>query len=124
MTGQVLIGGTDISDLVVDGTYQMDAVETFESWMDGNKLTHRSGSVTKINGSFDVVLCEKSGYTLSQFKTVIDNATSNGVSFAAVYVTNEGAAEAVDCYISLTSKEHILTASGFIDVITVGIKER
>ena len=35
MTGQAIIGQTDISNLIVDETYKMDAEGVYESWLDG-----------------------------------------------------------------------------------------
>lgn len=124
MTGQVVIGSSDISNYIVEDTYKINAVESFESWMDGNKLQHRSGVVEKVKGSFNVVCAPQNDLTAAELKTIFTNATTNGVTYAAVYVANKGTVEAIDCYYSLSSAEHILTASGFIDVITVEIQER
>lgn len=124
MTGQVIIGSSDITNLIVDGSYQMDAVESFESWLDGNKMEHRSGIVEKVKGSFNVVLAPQNNQTLAGFKQIMTNATTDGVTYATVYVTNKGAVEAIDCFYALTNEEHILTTNGFIDVVKVEIQER
>lgn len=125
MTGVALIGSVDISNLIVDGTYKMDAEEVYESWKDGNYVEHRIYTSTKIRGSFDVALSSKNDCTLSQFKTIINNATTNHVLLGAFYCTNSGAVEAVNAFCELKNKNHILTADGtFIDIITVEIIEK
>lgn len=125
MTGQAIIGSTDISNLIVDETYKMDAEGVYESWLDGNYVEHRIYTASKIRGTFDVVLSSKNNCTLSQFKTIIDNATNNNILTGAFYCTNSGQVEAVNAFCHLVNKDHILTADGsFIDVITVEITER
>lgn len=125
MTGQAIIGSTDISNLIVDGSYKMDLEPSYQSWKDGNYVEHRIYARQKIRGEFEVALGTKAGKTLPQFKTIISNATNNNVTTAAFYVTNKGTVEAVNAYVTLTSKEHILTADGsFIDVVSVEVTER
>ena len=125
MIGQAIIGQTDISNLIVDDTYKMDAEGVYESWKDGNYVEHRIYTSSKIRGSFNVVLSSKNNCTLSQFKAIIDGATTNHVLLGAFYCTNTGQMEAVNAYCKLTNKDHILTADGsFIDIVTVEITER
>lgn len=125
MTGQAIIGNVDISNLIVDESYKMDAEEVYEEWKDGNGAKHRIYDDPKVNGSFDVVLSIKNNCTLSQFKAIINGATNNHVLLGAFYCTNTGTVEAVNAFCKLTNKEHIATADGsFIDVVTVEITER
>lgn len=125
MTGQAIIGSTDITNLIVDGSYKMDLEPSFQSWEDGNYVEHRIYARQKIRGEFEVALGSKAGKTLPQFMTILNNATNNNVTTAAFYVTNKGSVEAVNAYVTLTNKEHILTADGsFIDVVSVEITER
>ena len=124
MTGVAIIGSTDISNLIVDGSYKMDNEGQYESWKDGNFVEHRSGRRTKLKGSFDVCLCSKTGKTLSQFNTLVESATGcTGATTAAFYVTNTGAVKAVNAFVHLENSEHILTSSGWIDVVTVEVQE-
>lgn len=125
MTGQAIIGITDISNLIVDGTYKMDLEDLYESWKDGNYVEHRIYVSSKIRGTFDVVLSSKNNCTLSQFKTIIDNATNNNVLTGAFKCTNTGTVEAVNAFCRLVNKEHIATADGsFIDIVSVEITEK
>lgn len=125
MTGQAIIGSTDISNLIVDGTYKMDLEPSYQSWEDGNYVEHRIYARQKIRGEFDVALGSKTGKTMAQFMTILNGATTNNVTLGAFYVTNKGTVEAVNAYVKLENKEHILTADGsFIDVVSVEITER
>ena len=125
MTGQAIIGSTDISNLIVDGSYKMDLEPSYQSWEDGNYVEHRIYARQKIRGEFDVALGSKAGKTMAQFMTILNGATTNNVTLGTFYVTNKGTVEAVNAYVTLTSKEHILTADGsFIDVVSVEVTER
>lgn len=124
MTGQAIIGSTDISNLIVDESYKMDNESQYESWRDGNFVEHRSGRHTKLKGSFDVCLSPKTGTTLAQFHSLVENATgSAGTILGAFYCTNTGAVKAVNAFVHLESSEHILTSNGWIDVLTVEVQE-
>ena len=125
LSREVVIGTTDITPYVIEGTYKMDAQDTFESWLDGNKVEHRIIVTSKVQGEFNVVLCTQNSMPLDDFSDIFTNAESNGVINALVYVTNKGVKKAISAYYELTSKEHTLLADGsFLDVVTVGITER
>lgn len=124
MTGQAIIGSTDISNLIVDESYKMDNESQYESWRDGNFVEHRTGRHTKLKGTFDVCLSPKTGTTLAQFHSLVENATgSAGTTTAAFYCTNTGAVKAVNAFIHLANSEHILTSNGWIDVVSVEVQE-
>lgn len=120
----IMIGTTPITDLIVNGTYKMDAKDIYESWKDGNYREHRVIVTSKVEGSFDVVL-PSDGTSLADFMEIIRDSEVNGVITALVDVTNRGSAEAISAYYELDNKEHNITTSGrVIDVVTVKLKER
>ena len=124
MNGVAIIGNTDITNLIVDGSYKMDNESQYESWKDGNYVEHRSGRRTKLKGKFDVCLSSKTGTTLSQFHSLVENATgSAGTIIGAFYCTNTGAVKAVNAFVHLESSDHILTTNGWIDVVSVEVQE-
>ena len=124
MNGVAIIGQTDISNLIVDGSYKMDNSSQYESWLDGNFVEHRSGRHEKLKGTFDVCLSPKTGTTLSQFHSLVENATgSAGTLIGAFYCTNTGAVKAVNAFVHLKNSEHILTTNGWIDVVSVEVQE-
>lgn len=118
----ILINNHDITDHIIEGTYQMDASESFESWKDGNFNQHRIIVTSKVNGSFEVVCSNKTGsITLATFASYIQS----GVNTCLMYVTNKGYSKAINAYIELDNKKHELMADGtFLDIITVKIEER
>lgn len=121
---KIMIGTTDITGLIVDGTYNMDAKDKYESWQDANYVEHRIIVASKVEGSFDVVL-KSDGTSLADFVDIIEAAETNGVITALVDVTNKGSAKAISAYYELENKTHDITASGkVVDVVTVNLKER
>ena len=124
MIGKAIIGSTDISNLVVEGTYKVDMEEEYTQWEDGNRVKHRVANVNKLKGSFDVVLCDKVGMTVSELNSVVNAAkASTGAALCAFYCTNTGTVEAVNAFIHLGNSDHILTTEGFIDIITVEVEQ-
>ena len=126
MTIHAVIDGTDLTPYIVDGSYNINKEDSSESWEDGNKLEHRIVIASKVKGSFDLACSNRDG-GLSTFdlNALIGGAT---VSMYAVriglYVPTEGSFGTYDCYYSLTSKEHKITPSGEVDVVTLTLKER
>ena len=122
----VVIGSTNIKNYIVAGTYKMDSSDSFESWQDGNFVQHRVIVTSKVNGSFDVACCNKTGsITLADFTAIFTNAEDEGVIIASVFVTNKGIQNTIEAYYKMTTKEHTLLADGtFLDVVTVSIEEK
>lgn len=124
MTGQAVIGNTDVSDLIVDGSYNMDLDQRYESWLDGNGAEHRSAKIEKTAGSFDVILSAKT-MTLSQFYSLVKNSTADtGATLCGFASTTTGTFKAINAYLRMTNKEHTVTSSGFVDIVTVEVQER
>lgn len=125
MQGIVVIGQTDISNYIIEGTYSMDSEDAYESWKDGNFVEHRIIVSRKVKGKFNLALSGKNNMTLAQFKAMLNAADNNGVLTMSVNLTNTGSNKAIEAYYSLKSKEHTLMAGGtFMDVVTMEIQER
>ena len=121
---RILVGTTDITDYIVDGTYEMDAEDTFESWRDGNYVVHRIIVTSKVKGSFNVV-CSHETIDLEDFRELFDDVADTGKVTMTVYVTNTGKTEVISAYYAMTNADHIIRADGtYIDVVTVEITER
>lgn len=122
----VVISSTNIKNYIVAGTYKMDSSDSYESWLDGNFVQHRVIVTSKINGSFDVVCCNKTGsITLADFYDIFGDSQDEGVVICSVYVTNRGQQRTIEAYYKITTKEHTLLADGsFLDVLTVTIEEK
>lgn len=121
---QVVVGGIDISNYIVDGSYSINASDQYESWMDGNGVEHRIIIRSKISGSFDIGCCDKT-ITLSDFLAAWNSAVNNGVVTMGCTVLNTGTFEAIQAYYEITGKDHIKKGDGkIIDVMSVKIQER
>ena len=126
MRNHLTVSNTDLTPYIVDGTYKMDTKDAYESWEDGNMMEHRVVVTSKVEGSFDIGCSNRSGgITLAHFLELWADAVDNKVATIGVYVPSVNQFKAIDCYYTITSKEHILSGDGeFIDVLTVKIQER
>ena len=122
----VEIYDTDITNYIVEGTYNMNAFDSSESWEDGNFVEHRIIVKKKVSGSFDVVCSNRANsITVADFLALWNSAVNNGVVTIGVDVLNEGVFKSVDAYYSIENKTHDRAGDGsFIDVFTISIKER
>ena len=126
MRNHLTVSSTDLTKYIVAGSYKVNTKDAYESWEDGNMLEHRIIVTRKVEGSFEIGCSDTlGGISLADFLALWDAATDNGVATIGVYVPNLNEFKAINCYYSISSKEHILSAGGeFIDVLTVTIKER
>lgn len=121
---RIIVGTTDITDYIVDGTYEMDSEDQFESWKDGNYVEHRIIVSSKVKGSFNVV-CSNETIDLDDFRALFDDVADTGKVTMTVYVTNTGKMETISAYYAMKNADHIIRADGtYIDVVTVEITER
>ena len=123
---KVIIDNTEITNYIVEGSYKMNAADSYESWEDGNFVEHRIIVTKKVSGEFDVVCSNRANsITLANFLALWTNAEDNGVVTIGVDVLNEGAFRAIDAYYSITNKSHNRAGDGsMIDVLTIKITER
>jgi len=122
---QVIINGTDITDYIVTETYKMDSEETFESWLDGNKVEHRIIVAEKVKGTFDVVLTNKNNMPTADFLTLWNSAITDGYITMLVYVANKAENKMINAYYTMQTNKHEKLADGtFLDVLTIEIQER
>ena len=120
----VVIGGIDITPYIVDGTYDINSEDSYESWNDGNMVEHRVIVTQKVIGSFDIVCCWKT-IMPNEFAELINRLDNNGVLTIGLFVPTKSSFKAVSCYYNITSKEHNLDAHGNpIDIFTISLKER
>lgn len=121
---QVVVGGIDISNYIVTGSYDINASDQYESWKDGNGIEHRVIIRSKVSGSFDIGCCSKS-ITLSDFLAAWDSAVDNGVVTIGCTVLNKNSFEALEAYYEIRGKDHIKKGDGqIIDIMSVKIQER
>jgi len=124
MRSHLVIGETDYTANIVDGSYDVNSNDVYESWKDGNMLEHRIIVTSKVSGKFSVVF-PNNGVTLSAFLEAWDSVVVNGVATIGLYVTNKNKFEALDCYFKITSGQHIKQRDGeFYDVLNIEISQR
>ena len=97
------IGNTDLTQYVDKQNYAVNEEDVFESWQDGNWITHRV-SVRK----------RKSGTLLLGFKTISDFNTfcslftsernTNGYYSVTAYINNTGATATFDAFVDTTNE--------------------
>lgn len=126
MQTQVVVNNTDITPYIVEGSYKVNAEDSYESWKDANMVEHRVVIAEKVKGSFEVVCSNRTGsITLSDFLTLWGGAVDNKVVTIGCRVLNTGKFEALECYFEITCGKHDLAGDGsFIDVLEIKITER
>ena len=121
---QVVVGGIDISNYIVVGSYSVNASNQYESWKDGNGVEHRVIIRSKVTGSFEIGCCDTT-ITLADFLAAWNSAVNNGVVTLGCTVLNTDTFEALEAYYETTCKDHIKKGDGkIIDIMSVKITER
>ena len=126
MQTQVVVNNTDITPYIVEGSYNVNSEDSYESWKDANMVEHRVVIAEKVSGSFQVVCSNRSNsITLANFLTLWNGAVQNKVVTIGCRVLNTNKFEALNCYFKITNTKHDLAADGsFIDVLEIEITER
>ena len=70
------IGNNDYSDKVLMDTYNVNRIDIFTEWEDGNGTKHRDIYRQRIQGEFDMLISNMSDYTA--FLTDVRTNTANG----------------------------------------------
>lgn len=121
---QVVVGGVNITNYIIAGSYNINAYDQYESWQNGNGVENRVIVRSKASGSFEIGCCDKT-ITLSDFLAAWNNAVDNKVVSIGMTVLNTNRFEALEAYYEITCKEHIKKGDGkIIDVMSVKIQER
>lgn len=123
MKTHVVVNDTDLTRYVVNGSYDVNASDTYESWQDGNFKEHRIIVTSKVSGSFKIACGGE--LSLADFLAIWNGAVDNGVLTIGLYVPNRDSFEPYECYFEMENDDHIMTAGGkWIDVLNIKIKER
>lgn len=126
MKSHVIVGEHDLTNYIVNDSYEINAKDVFESWKDGNMVEHRVIVSTKVEGSFEIVCSDRGGdITLATFLGYWNEVVNNGVATIGVYVPSKDTTELIECYFSIDSSKHIKDSNdNFVDVLKITIKER
>ena len=124
MRTHLIIGGEDLTDYIVQDSYDVNSNDVYESWKDGNMMEHRIIVASKVKGKFKIA-CSEATLPLSDFLETWNSAVTNGVVTLGLYVTNTDTFEALECYFSIKSAQHIKSTGGKLyDVLDVEVTQR
>lgn len=95
------IGNTDYSNRVLSGTYQVQNMELYVSWTDGNYVEHRHKTRDQLQGSFDIYFTN-----IAEYQAFCNNIKANrksDLSVPCVLFDNMTDTEKTcDCFIEFT----------------------
>lgn len=122
----VVVNNVNITKHIVVGSYKMDSVDEYKSWMDGNLKEHRIVIAKKIEGKFQIVCSNRSSsITLADFLTLWNGAVRDNAVTIGVYVLDTDKFEVIEAYYEIENVKHDKAGDGsFIDVLQITIKER
>ena len=122
----VVVNNVNITKHIVVGSYKMDSVDEYKSWMDGNLKEHRIVIAKKIEGKFQIVCSNRSNsITLADFLTLWNGAVRDNAVTIGVYVLDTDKFEAIEAYYEIENVKHDKAGDGsFIDVLEITIQQR
>lgn len=95
------ISSTDLTAFENRDVHQVNAVDEFQSWTDGNWIEHRDFVRTRITGS--VTLKFKKEADFNTFKALLTSARNvNGYYPITVWVSNTQTSESINAFLEVT----------------------
>jgi len=118
------INTTDLSDYADVQNFNVNKVDVYQDWTDGNWIDHREIVRTRISGSFQLGF--KNATDWSTFATLLtNNKTAAGYYPVTVHVNNTNATETINAFLDMqVSNKWDLTNSRFWRVVTVTLTQR
>lgn len=122
-----IVNGNDYSDRISQKSYSCQKRDIFTEWTDGNWITHREITRTRIEGSFSITFLAEDDY--EDFKSDLDAVkTSGGYLPITVWVNTDKATASINAFVEL-STVHRWTTEAFggtpeIASVKVKFKER
>lgn len=113
----VMIGITDLTKYIEDGSYDVDSEEIFKEWQDGNYVNHRDVFRERVKGSFNIICSDKT-ISVSDLNTLISSNKTNGKVTMLLHVENKGELQAINCFCTTKAKH-----SPSADIVTVTVEE-
>lgn len=121
-----VVNNTDITNYIIKDSYEVNSEPIYTAWEDGNSVEHRVYIRDKVKGSFEIITFGTTPRTaLVTFLNLLKSATVNNVLTIGLYVANQGAFQALNCYYTVESTQHAVTDDGrYVDRATISIEER
>lgn len=124
MTNLFKISSTDLTKWEDTDQHDVNKIDVFEEWVDGNWNTHRVISRQRVTGS--VVLNFAKASEWSAFQTLLSSArNANGYYPITVYCSNTGTTETINAFLDLAGEtKWDVTAPILHNSVTVTITGR
>jgi len=118
------INTTDLTDYADIQNFNVNKVDVFQDWIDGNWIAHREIVRTRIEGSFQLGFKDATNW--SSFLTLLSTSKNvAGYYPVTVYVNNTGAEETINAFLDIqVAGKWDLTNSRFWKVVTVKLSQR
>lgn len=118
------ISSTDLSGYEDIQNHSVQLLDEYETWVDGNHVTHRVITRTRISGT--VILGFKKATDFAALQTLLGSAKdANGYYPISVYCNNTGACESVNAFLDIQGADKWdVTNSRQWQVVTITISQR
>lgn len=116
------VNGKDLTRYIDKDTYQVNAEDVYESWLNANFVERRIIVRQRVKGSF-TIKCGN-GLTYASFLSTWMGAVDNGVVTLGVFVQSNNKFEAIEAYYKFEGSRHVEHSNGAVyDEVTVTIEE-
>lgn len=96
------LGTTDVTGWVDRQNFEMDQEDVYDTWTDGNGITHRCIRRTRISGRAKLGFTSATDFT--SFQTALAAAkNADGYYSVTAYVNNIGSSETFNAYIDIAA---------------------
>lgn len=116
----VMIGSTDLTDNIEDGSYEVESEDVFIEWEDGNNKKHRIYVRERVKGKFNIICNKRLGMDSSSFLELIKENTENNVLLVTCWVNNKAEHQSISTYVKIITKKHTDTT----DIFQLELEER
>lgn len=119
----VTIGTTDITAYINESSYDVNAVQYGDEWIDGNYDRHFRPKGNKVEGKFTLAFVTESDY--NSFITLLESNTVDGYTTATVFdgVSNTGV-QGLYRFIRKMTKRKIISQNNTLQLIDVEVKQK
>ena len=121
------INETDFSSNVIQRSYNIQKAEEYATWVDGNWITHREISRTRVSGSFNMTFLSENAY--ESFLSAVEAVkTSGGYCPIKLWVNTSKQLETINAFLTITTKT-VWTTEAFgsepaVSGVTVKVSQR
>lgn len=123
-TNLFTIGSTDLTQWEVTTAHAVNRDDVFEEWTDGNLITHRVISRTRVSGTVQLSFSRLSDYT-SFLSLLTSEKNANGYYAITVYCSNTGTSESINAFLDVSGATRWdVTSPIKHNTVTVAIMQR